>query len=71
MLFPHFRIRVGFAEGSVQPAVEVVAEGAGAQDAEAVFLPEVVNLDDGVTHCLKAEIGKAAKYKADIWKVES
>jgi len=43
-------VRVGFAQGTVEPAVEVVAESAGAQDAEAVFLPEMINLDDGGRH---------------------
>lgn len=46
----HLGVRVRFAGEAVEPAVEVMAESAGAQDAEAVFLPEVVNLDDGVRH---------------------
>src|ERR1017187_3391593 len=48
--FPHLRIRIRFAQGAVEPAVEVVAERAGAQHAEAVFLPQTVNLNYNVTH---------------------
>jgi hypothetical protein len=55
----------------VEPAVEVVAKRAGAQDAEAVFPSEVIDLNYNVTHFLKAEIGKAVLGKAEIGKVES
>ena len=48
--FPDFRIRIGFAHGSVQPAVEVVAKRSSAQQAEAVFFPEVIDLDNDVGH---------------------
>jgi hypothetical protein len=39
----------------VQPAVEVVPQRAGAEDAEAVLFPQTVNLNYNVTHLLKAE----------------
>jgi hypothetical protein len=43
----------------VEPAVEVVAQRPGAEDAEAVLFPEVVNLNYYIAHHSKAEIGKA------------
>jgi len=46
-------IGVGPAGEAVQPAVEVVAEGARAEHAEAVLLPEAIDLDYNVTHCCK------------------
>jgi len=42
-----------------QPAVEVVAQRAGAQHTEAVLLPEAIDLDDYIAHRSKAEIRKA------------
>ena len=47
-LFSDFKVWVIFTSYTMIPAVEVVAEGAGANEAEAVLLGEVLDADDGV-----------------------
>ena len=46
-LFSDFKVRVFLSPYAVVPSVQVVAERAGADEAEAVLLGEVFDADDG------------------------
>ena len=43
---PHDGVGVGLPHDAVEPTVEVVAQRARAEHAEAVLLPEAIDLDD-------------------------
>ena len=60
---PHDAIGVRPAGDPVQPAVEVVAERARPQHAEAVLLVQGIDLDYNIAHRSKAEIRKAESRK--------
>ncbi|MCX6914692.1 MAG: hypothetical protein NT167_16855, partial [Verrucomicrobia bacterium] len=59
LLFSHDGVGVRPDGDPVQPAVEVVAERARPQHAEAVLLVQGIDLDYNIAHRSKAEIRKA------------